>query len=304
MVAVIYTLLGLAIGFGIGIVLNFVKRKHVTPPGGELPYLVSEVEDGLTRLVSATGNLWKKTNLPTIKRPFHQREIRTIHTEHDITERLKGISTILDSQTDKITRVVSIMPQFDERLLSAPSPSMDMAHFNSGSGDAKDVAWVSEPNEEREQYELAIHEERNDLGREGPSESLLDVYNQAVSDTFARESVRERFRPLRIGTINAVERRQNPTAIIKPDFRETTNGDFFAFSLHAPDSYAVVPRLGLTIRAVIYHAGALGEMFGGPPYDPSQSYSQYRVREPALFRKAGEEWFLVKPGKLDMGPPD
>jgi hypothetical protein len=136
-----------------------------------------------------------------------------------------------------------------------------------------------------------------------PSE-IIDLYNQAVTDNFARERFREVHQPLRVGTVNAVERRQNPTATIEPEFKETTDGDFFAFPMLGANQYAVVPRLGLTIGPVSYHAGALGEMFGNPKYDPMQSYSRYRVRRPAIFKRDGDRWELQSPGELDLGLGD
>jgi hypothetical protein len=134
--------------------------------------------------------------------------------------------------------------------------------------------------------------------------NIIDLYNQAVRDTVARERFRESHQPLRVGTVNAVERRQNPTATIKPEFKETTEGDFFAFRMSGSNQYAVVPRLGLTIGPVSYNAGALGEMFGNPTYDPTRSYSRYQVRKPAIFRRDGDRWELQSPGQLDLGPGD
>src|SRR4029078_12702915 len=52
--------------------------------------------------------------------------------------------------------------------------------------------------------------------------NLIDLYNRAVTDSVARERFREAHQPLRVGTVNAVERRQNPTATINPEFQETT----------------------------------------------------------------------------------
>ncbi|MBC8031144.1 MAG: hypothetical protein H7Z16_13600 [Pyrinomonadaceae bacterium] len=133
---------------------------------------------------------------------------------------------------------------------------------------------------------------------------IIGLYNQAVTDNVARERFRERHQPVRVGTVNAVERRQNPTATIKPEFKETTDGDFFAFPKSGGNQYEVFPRLGLTIGPVSYNAGALGEMFGNPAYDPSRSYSRYQVRKPAIFKRDGDCWVLKSPGELDLGLGD
>jgi len=132
---------------------------------------------------------------------------------------------------------------------------------------------------------------------------VVELYNLAVTDNAARERFREQVEPFRIGTVNAVERRQNPT--IEAEFRETTDGDLFAFSISQDNGYAVVPRLGLTIEAVGYSAGALGEVFKKTlDHDPQRYYSRYQVRRPAIFKRDGDRWELVEPGKLDLGPSD
>jgi len=131
---------------------------------------------------------------------------------------------------------------------------------------------------------------------------LLELFNRAVSDPLAGEQLRERYQPLRIGTVNAVERRQNPN--IAAEFREATNGDFFAFPIPGKNEYAVTPRLGLTIETVSYNAGDLGRVFNYPTYDPKLYYSNYRVYRPAIFKRDGDRWELFDPGELDLGPGD
>jgi hypothetical protein len=134
-----------------------------------------------------------------------------------------------------------------------------------------------------------------------PDDDMVQLYNLAVNDTVARERFREHFCPLRIGTVNAVERRQNPT--IKAEIRETTDGDFFALPLGS-NEFAVFPRLGLTIEAVSFGAGAIGEVYKTKEHDPKQFYSRYRVKRPAIFELEGELWVLRKPGELELGSGD
>lgn len=131
---------------------------------------------------------------------------------------------------------------------------------------------------------------------------LLELYNRAVTDTEAREQFRDRHMPIRFGTVNAVERRQNPT--LDPEFREATDGDFFAFAIPGRKEYAVMPRLGLTIESVSYGAGALGKVFDCPRYEPGLFYSRYRVRRPATFNRDGDRWELRSPGELDLWSGD
>ncbi len=141
------------------------------------------------------------------------------------------------------------------------------------------------------------------LARDDIAAEIIDRYNQAVTDAFEREKFREQYQPLRVGTVNAVERRQNPTLVA--EFRGTTDGDFFAFPIPGKSEYAVVPRLGLTIEVVSYSAGAVGEVFGKTQdHNPALFYSRYRVLQPAIFERKGERWELRVPGKLDLGPGD
>jgi hypothetical protein len=137
----------------------------------------------------------------------------------------------------------------------------------------------------------------------GGDMELVELYNRAVTDSLAREQFRERYQAVRLGTVNAVERRQNPT--IAAEYRETSDGDFLAFAISGRGEYAVVPRLGLTIESVRYNAGALGEVFGHTQgYDPQHFYSRYSVREPAIFKCDGDRWTLQSPGKLELGQCD
>jgi hypothetical protein len=132
---------------------------------------------------------------------------------------------------------------------------------------------------------------------------IIELYNQAVNDSFAREQFRESVPTIRVGTVNAVERRQNPA--LDAEFKEASDGDFFAFAINGANTYAVVPRLGLTIEAIRYSAGAVGEVFDKTRnYDSQHFYSRYRVRQPAIFKCDGDRWQLLQSGELDLGPSD
>ncbi len=63
------------------------------------------------------------------------------------------------------------------------------------------------------------------------------------------------------------------------------------------------PRLGLTIEAVSYGAGAIGEVFERTQgHEPRLFYSRYRVKHPAVFSLNGDRWELKEPGELELGP--
>jgi hypothetical protein len=147
-------------------------------------------------------------------------------------------------------------------------------------------------------YEVVVESETPVV--DNTPDAMVHLYNRAVNDTFAREQFRDHYCPIRIGTVNAVERRQNPT--IKAEIRETTDGDFFALAIPGSNEFAVFPRFGLTIEAVSYGAGAIGEVFDKTQgHDPKLFYSHYRVKRPAIFRLEGGHWCLWEPGELELG---
>jgi hypothetical protein len=303
----------------------------------ELEAEFARLDEELERIVEVASRIWEKANpgsrastktsWPKSYRTLKQSWLKRVYRKTlgriikkisrkkgktpDATSRLAASVTRLKSQTDKISRAESQLPsrsQESPKILRNTEAGKGLESFDNQSDfDLHPVhSLVREWEQNRETATGAPESAFKRSADYSPitRDELLDLYNNAVTDNFAREEFRERYQPIRLGTVNAVERRQNPTALIKPEFRETTDGDFFAFPSSAATTYRVVPRLGLTIGAVSYNAGALGEMFGNPTYDPAQSYSRYQVREPAFFKRDGDNWLLDKPGRLDLGDPD
>jgi hypothetical protein len=125
------------------------------------------------------------------------------------------------------------------------------------------------------------------------------TYNRAQQDDFAREQFRENFTPLRLGTANAVQRRQDPN--LAPEFRQANDGDFFAIKGESLGCYEVFPRFGLVIKDSSFNAGAIKEVFNCPNYNPHYSYANFKVQHPAVFRQDGATWQLITPGALELG---
>jgi len=132
--------------------------------------------------------------------------------------------------------------------------------------------------------------------------SLIDFYNQAVENRNIRGEFQERFHPLRIGTINASDRRRDPS--LPPEYREASDGNFLAIEDSRRMSYLIVPRFDLTIKETNYGAGAIGTIFNCSRWDPLLSYSRVTLERPAVFEKSGEIWLLKTPGVLDLGQGD
>jgi hypothetical protein len=129
--------------------------------------------------------------------------------------------------------------------------------------------------------------------------TLIDLYNRAVENRNVRGEFQERFHPLRVGTINASDRRRDPS--LPPEYREASDGNFLAIEDSRRMSYLVVPRFDLTIKETNYGAGAIGTIFNCSSWDPLLSFSRVTLQRPAVFEKSGETWLLKKPGMLDLG---
>ncbi len=128
---------------------------------------------------------------------------------------------------------------------------------------------------------------------------LIVLYNQAVDDRTARGEFQQQFRPLRIGTINAAERRRDPG--LPPEYKEASDGNFLAIEDSKRMSYLIVPRFDLTVKEANYGAGAIGTIFDCGDWNPLLSYSRVMLQRPAVFERSGETWLLKAPGVLDLG---
>ena len=270
---------------------------------------------------SAERSRWKKVYRKTLGRIVKRRKPKIIGT-YPLKSRLEASYKRLTQQTDKIRNATLLISSGSNSSSKAEAPEDDnhplvdfhdqrakQSSIGSTGVDVQPTGEVVKAKAESS-HESASKTRSNSSARARPAgpksavSIMVELYNRAVSDSQVREQLREQYQPIRIGTVNAVERRQNPTVTIKAEFREAADGDFFAFPISGSNDHAVFPRLGLTVGPVSYHAGGLGEMFGNPDYDPKQSYSRYQVREAALFKRDGNNWELVHPGNLDLGAPD
>jgi hypothetical protein len=120
-----------------------------------------------------------------------------------------------------------------------------------------------------------------------------------VDDRNRRGEFQERFHPLRIGTVNASDRRRDPN--LPPEYREASDGNFLAIEESRRLGYLIVPRFDLTIKEANYEAGAIGTVFYCRGWDPLLSYSRVMLRRPAIFEKNGNAWSLKSAGVLELG---
>lgn len=131
-------------------------------------------------------------------------------------------------------------------------------------------------------------------------DTLLQLYNSAVEDRGLRSNFRGKFQPIRIGTLNAPERRRDPN--LPAEFREASDGNFFAVKLEGQSDYLVVLGFDVTVKHTSFEAGAIGQIFECPGYDPDLSYLSVKVRRPAVFKVSGQNWELRHQGELELGP--
>jgi hypothetical protein len=137
---------------------------------------------------------------------------------------------------------------------------------------------------------------------EGPIETLCQLYNQGVEDSSRRSEFKDRYRPDRIGTANAMARRRDPNIV--PEFESANDGEYYAIAEveRGYRYYAVVPKFDLTLQDSNYGPGAMSIVFDCPNYDPQLSYRRVRVVRPAAFeRDASQNWRLKTKGELDLG---
>lgn len=136
---------------------------------------------------------------------------------------------------------------------------------------------------------------------------LTNDYNKAVSNPVERDTFRQKYSAVRFGTVNAVERRMDPR--IPPQFKTTSDGDFFAFRVG--DKFRVYPRLGLTLEPVGFGAGALGKAFDIQGMRASKNsvtgeqtpigdfnHNEFHVSRPAVFTESDGKWQLEARGQI------
>jgi hypothetical protein len=321
--ALIMIVIGGAIGFGLG---RFLKKQW-PPEYDELDEAIEKLDLELNSTDESLDSLWKRANF----RLELRMELQQITTDGSQSQsQIHPLTLKLINLKNKAKRINVDMVRVNPWLRASQinqSRDVNAEVENTGSQipigrrDPDDPnpsyygeAEADQPRDSSRCVADSLKPPVRSFGsavtplvqRQYPAiaEEFVALYNRAVTDQLSREEFRERFKPLRIGTLNAVERSQNPT--LQPEISETTDGNLFASVVSDDNQYAVVPRLGFTIEAVSYGAGALGDVFSETDgHDPKLYYSRYRVVKPAIFKKrADDNWELESPGKLDLGPGD
>lgn len=280
------------VGVGLGTVLTWPFKRRIDKAIGQD---IFDLENELKNVDREVDNLWAIA-FPSGSQRVSAKlmEVVTFDKKTEATKKLINARKILKSFADNLRIVAHNLEPKSKYNVYLP-PNQD-AEFYEPPGLGIDHP-TPPPYDRQETDEFGEQAQGNTVST---SDDMVQLYNRAVNDALARERFREYFSPIRIGTVNAVERRQNPT--IKAEIRETTDGDFFALRMTGTSEFAVFPRLGLTIEAISFSAGAVGEVFQKTQgHDPKLFYSHYRVKQPAIFRSEGGHWHLQKPGELELG---
>jgi hypothetical protein len=288
------------VGFGAGVLASW-PLKTLAPgllkrrANKTLDEDISSLKNELSNVNAEVGKLWS-TTFPAQTR--HTPELIKTHAadkkESIISADLINAAKILKSLAENLNSIAHNVEPRSNRNAETPSPQQE-----SSSPEQPSIPITRQAYRRQHLQENYVDEVESAPAAvyDAPEDNMVQLYNRAVTDTVARERFREHFCPLRIGTVNAVERRQNPT--IKAEIKETTDGDFFAVP-RGSNEFSVFPRLGLTIEAVSFGAGAIGEVYKTKGHDPKQFYSRYCVKKPAIFELEGELWVLREPGELEF----
>jgi hypothetical protein len=131
---------------------------------------------------------------------------------------------------------------------------------------------------------------------------IRDLYNDSLADQGRRIEFRERFHPVTISVVNAVDRRRDQN--LAPVYQTSSDGNFLAVSLGSGGEYAVFPNFGVALEESSHGEGAMGEVFPCSEFDRRYNYPNIRVEIPAIFVKKGDGgWELSTEGVLNLGQP-
>ncbi len=135
-------------------------------------------------------------------------------------------------------------------------------------------------------------------------QKLFQSYNATVDNPRQRDEFTRLYRPVRVGTANAMKRRRDMN--VKPIFQTANSGEYYALTVDGGKSYPVMPCLGLTIQESIYNSGAMGQVFDCPGYNTKLRYRHAKIVKPAFFTpdSAEQQWTLKVKGILDLGNGD
>jgi hypothetical protein len=133
-----------------------------------------------------------------------------------------------------------------------------------------------------------------------PLTGFVEAYNSALRDPDEQLAFHDRYHPLPLGVVNALDRRRAPDT--EPVFAVADDGDLFAMPLPVSASqYAVVPRFGLSVHDAQYVPGAFSLLFECGNYKTGSRNLVAALIQPALFDHfSQEDWRFDRKGELEL----
>lgn len=256
-------------------------KKPVTPNSGE------KSEEGLKRFITSEMNRLKQEIISSVTRPPSE-------PKKDWEYLFPGKK---EKQEEEIAAFQPAQLKENEPLPAAepiethlpPIPRHEESEF-------KPIV---------EEMELKPMEEEMDFNTTGDIiggddlQTCVDQYNEAISKEDSQSRFLDKYRPLRVDVVNALERRRR--ADLAPQYQTADNGDYYVVELinMGRTTYVVLPRFDLVIKESNYKAGAFGEVFDCPDYEQNERYRINRVVKPAYFeKKRNDSWELAAKGRI------
>lgn len=131
--------------------------------------------------------------------------------------------------------------------------------------------------------------------------ACVEIYNTAINNPAEEGHFMKKYNPMLIDVPNAMQRLRNSD--LEPIFVSADKGDFFLIELsdEGSTSFAVFPRLGLTISRSNYESGAISQVFKCPGFNPQFIFKITAVVKPAYFlRGRSNRWDIMTQGKLSI----
>lgn len=213
-------------------------------------------------------------------------------------EKLLGIALIPVASNRELDQVISRLQIIIKKLERREELANISAHTPKivKYSDKEPISYLSESSSPQIDSDLLRKESTLSVSSLKPvTESFLSLYNRAVHDRLARETFCKQYQFLQLGNKNSIE--QHLGYVSEPDLRETTNGDFLAIRKEG-QLYEIVPQFDITITPQNYISGGIDFVFECPNYDSNLSYSDVRVRRPALFKRHDDQWIRLELGEL------
>lgn len=206
---------------------------------------------------------------------------------------------------ERTERTESISPGYpqepeqpdEERSTYTPAPEPSKTDYQQQDN------WVQqevEPTPDRETEKPESLPEELPLPEEG-LDPWVKEYNQALNSEANQNRFLDKYRPIRVDVINALERRRR--ANVEPLYQTAYNGDYYVIEVQEQGQtlYPVLPRFDLTIKESNYKAGAFSEVFEFFNYENDSLHRVRKVLKCAFFsKKRHENWELLSRGEIEL----